>query len=99
MQECMVTRMSIVLSSAAVGTMAGLRSGVDPVAVEMLLSKADSNVAQQSQAWKELAENFARISQLSVHTILTLVFSDIESAPPHQTAQNRSLRAGSWHMS
>lgn len=81
LQECKATRMSILLSSAAGGG-----TPADGARLDMLMSKVDSKVAQQAQAWSELAQDFVKMARLSVQTILTLVFSDIEFVPFYPVA-------------
>lgn len=82
MQECKATQVRILLSSAASsGTPPGLGNVDDGVSLDLELSKVDSSVEQQGQSWSELAQGFANTTRLSIHTILTVVFRDIESAP------------------
>lgn len=82
MQECKATQIRILINSAArSGKPTDLGRLDDGICLDLQLSKVDADVEQQGQSWSELAQGFANITRLSIHTILTVVFRDIESDP------------------
>lgn len=82
MQECKATSIKFLISSVSCGRRNVSCSCKNAVALEVLLDEADVSVVQQAEEWSELALNFVTTARLSVHTILKLVFHDVECAPP-----------------